>query len=114
MSARHAMKHRAAVERDTATGTDTFGHPVKPVMAALVTEPCFAWSKQRRDVQDGGKLVLVEDLRCLLPLATTVAPGDEFASVQDRRGNTIIAGRVRVLTTQYKHDHVEAGLERVA
>ncbi len=44
MSARGKRTMRALVERDTATGTDEFGHPVRPSFSVLDTVPCWAWS----------------------------------------------------------------------
>ncbi len=114
MSARGRMTMRAVVERDTASGTDAYGHPVKPSFTALATLPCFVWSKQRREVVDGIKTAIIEDLRALFPLGADVVAGDEIASIDDRRGNELLAGRFQIETTQRKHDHLEAALERVA
>ena len=55
MSARRRMTMRAVIERDIATGTDDFGHPVKPNFTTLAAIPCWAWSKQRRERVDGNK-----------------------------------------------------------
>ena len=105
---------RALVERDTASGTDAHGHPVAPDFTTLATLPCFVWSKQRRDVVDGSKTAMIEDLRALFPLGADVVAGDEISRINDRRGTQLLAGRFQIETTQRKHDHIEAALGRVA
>lgn len=114
MSARRRMTMRAVIERDTATGEDDFGQPVKPDFTPLATIPCWAWSKQRRERVDGNKSALIEDLRALFPLDADVLAGDEIVNITDRRGRVLVAGRIQIETMQRKHDHQEAGLERVA
>ena len=104
---------RALVERDTASGTDAYGHPVKPVFTTLATLACFVWSKQRREVVDGGKSAMVEDLRAIFALDANLAEGDEIASVQDRLGVVTLSGRFQVEAIQRKHTHLEAALLRV-
>lgn len=107
---------RAAIERNTAAGTDAWNNPVAPVFAPT-GDPvaCFIWSNQSRDVVDGRKSALVEDLRAMFALGADVAANDEIASVTDRKGNVIIAGRLRVLgPVQFKHTHVECALERLS
>lgn len=113
MSARGRMVHRAAVERNTASGTDDYGHPVAPVFEALATVPCFAWSTSRTEVVDGGKYAKVESLKMLLPLDADVTEADEIAGVTDRQGNTILDGRLKIEGLQRKHRHFEATLQRV-
>ncbi len=114
MSARRRMTMRAVIERDTATGTDDFGQPVKPNFTTLATVPCWAWSKQRRERVDGDKSALIEDLRAMFPLGADVLAGDEIVDITDRLGAVLIAGRIQIETMQRKHDHREAGLERIA
>lgn len=114
MSARRRMTMRAVIERDTATGTDDFGSPVKPLFTTLATVPCWAWSKQRRERVDGNKSALIEDLRAMFPLDADVLAGDEIVNITNRLGTVLIAGRIQIETMQRKHDHQEAGLERVA
>lgn len=112
---RARMTMRAAIERDTAAGTDPWGNPVAPVFASIgAPVPCFVWSTAARQAIGGGKVALVEDLRAMFPLGADVRAGDEIARVTDRRGVTLIAGRLRIdAEPQRKHRHVEAALERV-
>ncbi len=114
MSARQRMTMRAIVERDTSSGTDDYGQPVKPAWTTLATVPCWAWSKQCRERVDGNKSALIEDMRALFPLDADVLAGDEIVDITDRLGTVLIAGRIQIETMQRKHDHQEAGLERIA
>jgi hypothetical protein len=107
------MTMRAVVERNSASGTDTYGHPVAPVFAAHATLPCFVWSSQRREVVDGDKTATVEDLRAVFPLGADILEADEIASVTDRQGSEILSGRARIDALQRKHRHLEAALVKV-
>ncbi len=114
MSARASMTMRAVVTRDTASGEDAYGHPVKPSFTAhLSALPCWVWSKQRREAVDGSKTAIIEDLRAMFPLGADVQAGDKITSITDRRGTEIMAGDFKIEPPQYKHDHLEAALERV-
>ena len=105
---------RAEVERNTAPGDDAWGNPVAPVFTAVATLPCFVWSRARREVVDGKKTAIIEDLRAMFPLGADIAERDEIARVTDRIGTEILAGRFRIEAIQRKHRHLEAALERVA
>ena len=111
---RSRMTMRAAIERNTESGTDADNNPLPPVFAAVATVPCFVWSRSRREVEDGTKTAIVEDLRAIFPLASNVAERDEIASVTDRRGAVLLAGRFRVEALQRKHRHLEAMLLQVS
>jgi len=113
MSARGKMTMRAVVERDTASGTDAYGHSAVPDFTALATLPCFVWSKQRREVIDGIKTAVIEDLRAMFQLTADIRTGDKITSVTNRRGVEIMAGNFLIEPPQRKHDHLEALLERV-
>lgn len=106
---------RAVVERNTASGTDAWGNPAAPSFAALATYACFVWSSRAREIRDGDKTAEIEELRVMFPLGTDIQAGDEISSVQDRRGATLIAGRLRIEAPPVrKHRHIEAPLRRVA
>ncbi|MED5546198.1 MAG: hypothetical protein VYD90_13190 [Pseudomonadota bacterium] len=106
---------RAVVERKTATGKDAWGAPIGGVFTP-VGEPvaCFIWSKQSRELVDGAKTALIEDVRGLFALGADLQAGDEIASVTDRKGTVLIAGRLKVEgPPQFKHNHIEAALQRI-
>ncbi len=112
--ARGKMTMRAVVERDTATGTDDFGNPVKPAFTPVATIPCWAWSNADREIVDGNKSALIEDFRAMFSKLADVQEGDEIVNITDRRKVVLFPGRFQIETIQFKHDHVEASLQAVA
>lgn len=107
---------RATVERNTASGTDPHGNPVTPVFSEIAASPlsCFVWSKTSRELVGDDRTAMIEDMRAMFALGADIAEDDEIASVTDRKGATIVAGRLRVEgPVQRKHTHLEAALKRV-
>ena len=107
---------RAAVERDTGTGTDAWGNRNAGSFAST-GDPvaCFIWSTKADGLADGGKVAEIEQLRGLFALGADLRPGDEIAAVTDRQGAVVLPGRLRVKgPVQRKHTHQEAALERIA
>jgi hypothetical protein len=106
---------RARVERNTASGTDSWNAPVAPVFTVLhIALPCFVYSKSSRELVDGAKTANIEDLRIMIARAADLAEGDVITSVTDRAGTEIIAGRMKVEgPVQFKHTHREAALQRI-
>ena len=113
MSARGRMTMRAAIERNSAAGTDDYGHGVTPVFAAHATIACFVWSTSRRTITDGDKEAVVEDLMAMFPAGADINEDDEISSVADRQGNELLSGRFRIEGLQARHGHIEASLLRV-
>jgi hypothetical protein len=107
--------HRAQVERNTATGEDSWGGPAAPVFTVLHNAlPSFVYSQSSRELVDGAKTAMIEDLRVMVALGADLAEGDEITAVSDRLGNVIIAGRLKVEgPVQFKHNHREAALQRI-
>lgn len=105
----------ARIERNTASGTDAWGNPAAPVFTVLHNAlPCFVWSKTSRDLIDGTKTAMIEDLRAMFPLGADLAEGDEIAEVTLRDGTIIIVGRLKIEgPVQFKHNHIEAALQRI-
>lgn len=106
---------RARVERNTASGTDSWGAPSAPVFTVLHNAlPCFVYSKNGRELQDGTKTAQIEDLRVMIARGADLAEGDEITAVTDRLGRELIAGRLKVEgPVQLKHTHHEAALQRI-
>lgn len=106
---------RAEVERNTASGTDAWGSPVAPSFTALhAALPCFVWSRSSRELVDGQKTAMIEDLRAMFAKGADIAEGDEIVSVTERDGTVIIAGRLKVEgPVQFKHSHLECALQRI-
>ena len=106
---------RAAIERNANLAADDWGQPGVPAFAST-GDPvaCFVWSKTSRELVDGGKTALIEDMRAMFALDADVQAGDEIASVTDRRGTVIVPGRLKVEgPVQRKHTHLEAALQRI-
>lgn len=106
---------RARVERDTATGEDSWGGPAAPNFTVLHNAlPCFVYSKSSRELVDGSKTAMIEDLRIMIARGADLAEGDVITAVSDRTGAEIIAGRLKVEgPVQFKHNHREAALQRI-
>ena len=105
---------RAAVERNQATGTDGWGNSEAPDFQPLATLPCFVWSKQSREIVDGEKTAMVEDIRAMFALGADITEDDEISTVTNRAGAEIIPGRLKVEgPVQRKHTHLEAALKRI-
>lgn len=95
---RGAMRHRAAVERNTAVGNDSWNRPSAPNFTPLATLPCRAWSRTKKHVRDDGKEAVIEDIRALFTADADVQTGDRISTITDRRGNTIFDGPLAVQT----------------
>lgn len=106
---------RALVERNAAVTTDNWGQPVAPAFAPIGGPlPCFVWSNSSRELVDGQKSAMLEDMRAMFKLGADVREDDEIASVTDRKGAVIIPGRLKVEgPVQRKHTHLEAALRRI-
>jgi hypothetical protein len=105
---------RALVERNQASGRDGWNNPVAPDFQPLGILRCFVWSNSSREIVDGDKTAMVEDMRALFALSADIAEHDEISAVTDRAGNVIIPGRLRVEgPIQHKHTHLEVALKRI-
>jgi hypothetical protein len=107
---------RARVERNTAADNDSWGGPAAPVFTVLHNAlPCFVFSNASRELVDGAKTAMIEDLRVMVARNADLAEGDEIVSVSDRLGTIIIPGRLKVEgPVQFKHNHREAALQRIS
>lgn len=106
---------RAAVERNTAAGKDAWGGPVEPNFTALhAALPCFVWSRNARELADGAKTAIIEDLRIMVALGVDLVEGDEITAVSNASGTVIIPGRLKIEgAVVFKHNHLEASLQRI-
>ena len=101
------MTMRAKLERDQETGSDSFNNPLPEDFQALATVSCWAFSKARREVVDGDKTAVLEDLRLMVPLATDVNEKDRVANVLDREGTVLFAGPLRIDSVVRRRRHLE-------
>lgn len=106
---------RAAVERNVATGKDSWGQPVAPDYQPHATIHCFAWSPAAREIMDGDKVAAIQDVRIMVGLNADLRVDDEIAAITTKGGDSVFPGRYRVDgPPQFKHNHVEAPLRKVA
>lgn len=106
---------RALVERNQAVATDTWGQPGAPDFQSIgAPVPCFVWSEFSRELVDGQKTAMIEDMRAMFALDADVREDDEISSVTYRSGVEITPGRLKVEgPVQRKHTHLEAALRRI-
>ena len=107
------MTMRADIERNSASGDDAYGSPIKPVFGFVGNQSCYVYSKQRREVVDGDKTAMVEDMRALFPFGSWIKEGDEISNITDRQSVVTMPGRFQIETIQPKRRHLEVGLLRV-
>lgn len=106
---------RAVVQRNQATAKDAWGQPIAPTWSTVGTLKCFAWSNQSRELVDGDKTAMVEDMRIMVALGVDLQQDDEISAITTRQGAVIIPGRLKVDgPVQRKHTHQEAALKRIA
>lgn len=106
---------RALVERNVATGTDTWGQPVAPDFQPYTELPCFAYTPTSRDIIDGDKVATSQDVRIMFAIGSDIEDSDEIAAITNKVGDVLFAGRYRVDgPVQFKHNHLEAPLRKVA
>ncbi len=104
---------RAFIERDNNESTDPYGQAGTPNFTALATIPCRVWSRSRREHNDNRKDARIEEIRCGMPLGTDVTERDRIRRVNDRAGNILWEGPLRIDAIQYKHTHIEMDLRRI-
>ena len=110
------MRHRAEIERDGASGTTDWNTAPSPSWAShLIGVKCFVWTnpRGRQEHVDTDKTAVIEDLRCVMPLATDVTEQDRIADIKDRRGVIILSGPLRIEGVYRMHTHIELMLEKV-
>lgn len=113
MSARSRMTMRAFIERDGESDLDADRNPVAPIFATLATAPCYAWTKVRKEVVDGDKTIVFDDLRMMVPLSQDVTEADQVLKIEDRSGTTLFPGPMRIESVQRMPTHQEVMLELI-
>lgn len=92
------FRHRATVERDTATGRDGWNSPKAPAFEVLeADQPCDYWVADEDLITGPNVNAAVERARMLIPKGADVAIGDEVSDVRNESGITISAGRLKVV-----------------
>tara|TARA_R100000789_G_scaffold1291_3_gene4266 strand:- start:83 stop:427 length:345 start_codon:yes stop_codon:yes gene_type:complete len=111
MSMRGAMVYRATVERDTETGTDSYGNPLPPSWGSHITLPCRVYNDGKTMIVDGGKTATVEVLRMSFPLDKDVTEDDRITAITDRKGTSLYSGNFEIKEKTRKYTHFEADLK---
>lgn len=114
IASRLSLTYRCTIERGTSS-TDEWGNPGPPTWSAHISDqPCRAWATAGREVvTDTTTVVVVEDVRLILPLGTDVTEADRIASVT-YRGGTIQDGPLGIRAVLVNADHIELLLVKVA
>ena len=114
------MIHRATIERDGATGSDSWGNPNESSWSTHLSDlPCRVWygsgsgGSAEREIFDGNKIVTTEDRTLIVPLGTDVTELDRVASIEDRAGSEIFAGPSKIESLGRRSDHLVIRLAEV-
>ena len=114
MSARSRMTMRAAITRNSTVTANDWNQADTPVFDQWTTEPCWAWVTAKREVIDGDKVVVVEDIRALFPLSANLTDQDRIAHISDRADTVIFDGPFVIESIQRMTRHLELVLSRVS
>jgi len=116
VGSRLSLTHRCTIERSAnAASLDEWGTP-DPAdwQPHLSDQPCRAWATAGREaVTDTTTVVVIEDVRLILPLGTDVTEQDRIASVT-YRGQTTQDGPLGIRAVLVNADHIELLLVKVA
>lgn len=117
--AAHALDHFVTVQRNTASGTDSWGNPVAPVFTTHIADvACLAFvrtarSEQGREIIDGDKTVVIEDRRVLVALGTDVTTDDRLGDVTDAAGAVVFAGPLGIEAVDRRVSYLELAVESI-
>lgn len=110
------LAYLCTIERNANSGSpDPWGNPVAPDWEPiLIDQPCVLWTTAGREVvSDTTTVVVVEDMRLLLPAATDVTAADRVVSVT-YRGGMVQDGPLGIRAVLVHRDHIELVLVEVA
>lgn len=114
---RSRMVHRATVQRDSAGGRDKWG---QEQAAQWVTRhaslPCFAWVRLSRAQSEritADYTAVIEDLRMIVPLGTSINETDRVTVIKNRAGDELFPGPMGIDSVTYHHTHLEVALVQV-
>lgn len=95
-----ALTHLVTIERNAgADGGDGWGKGTD-WQPHLVDVPCRAWdnsfSRRGNEIVEGTNVVVIENLRIIVPADTDVAESDRVANVTTGDGSTLVDGPVDI------------------
>lgn len=103
------MTARARVERDSAGNTDPYGNKGNPSWSVVNSAmPCFWWSRNRRIAVDEAHTIDVDDIGIFVPIGSDIREGDRINGINDRLGNPLFVGILRIDSVSRKYSHLEA------
>lgn len=107
------LRHRATVQRDRESGTDSWNNPLPPSLETIHTAlPCDYWVRAERETIGPNVNVLVEDSRMLVAKDADIVVGDVVTLIVNRRGDVLASGDLRVAADlMMEPTHRELGLE---
>lgn len=114
-NARSTMTLRCQVERDAA-GVDVEGNPAAANWQQHIASlACRFWNTtSEREIADGDRIVVGEDLRLLVPVGTDVLERDRVVNVVDRLGASILPGALNIRAVVRRTHHLELTLQGAA
>lgn len=109
------LTHVTTVQRDANAGQlNAAGAQESPSWGDHLTDlPCRAWTSAGREQLDATTSVVVEDMRCIVPLDTDVTAQDRLNGVTDAYGQPIISGLVGIRAVVHRKDHLELFLVQI-
>ncbi len=111
MSVRSRMVHRATVEVNTSSGTDSYGHPTIPVWSLAQISPCWVYNGKDALIIDGKKETTVRLLRIGFSLTENITEAHRITLITDKNEQTLISGNFLVRQKTRKFNHYEADLK---
>lgn len=104
-STRLALTHCTTIERNEGTD-DPFGGETAGWEALGEDVECRAWINTGREQVSGERTLVVNDMRCLLPLGTDVSESDRLGDITER-GEVIFPGPFGIEAVMRQRDHIE-------
>jgi hypothetical protein len=96
------------LERDANADTDDgSGNPLPPDWQPHLTQVCRFWANAAREaVDDSSTVVVVEDVRVIVPTGTDVTEDDRIAQIANR-GGTVLDGPLGIRGILQRRDFLE-------
>ena len=109
---------QAVIERDMAQG-DAYGSPGRPDWQHLSTVPCRLWWDKSAGVRSANaeyvtpaRDVPVQRGGILVPAGTDITEQDRITAIQDRSGNPLISGEIKVVAVLDQGSYLELNVSR--
>lgn len=103
---------RALVESSSAS-LDQYNQPgPKTWSTKTASVPCWAWSTTRSEVVDEDKIAVVEGMKMIVPLGTSIDERDRVNGIADREGAAIFTGIFDVEAVQRRPGHIDVTMSQ--